>query len=207
MTISAVLLLIWAAAIHSVSAQSLLTINDSNPSAVIITATGANAGVNYSGNTANDGVDLLQFFTLNEFNMSFGQDLTGTLTGGNIGVSYDDVYSDNESTSGGNYFDMELYVDNNSPGEGNTETFSTSQPAFSGSWTIDFSALGVTGAALPTPGSTGSIMSGFSGSPGDIIGQWEIQAAPEPGTTSLALAGFAVTAIAMFRQRRRPAKK
>lgn len=195
-----------AVPIHSGSAQVLLTINDSNPAAVVLTATGAHAGVNDNSNTANEGVDLLQFFTLDQVNMTFGQDLTGTLTGGNIGVNYDDVFSDNQSSAGGAFLDMELYVDLNSPGQGNTETFSTTQPAFSGTWTIDLASLGVTSQALPAAGTEGNIISGYSGNPGAVIGQWQVEAVPEPGTISLAVAGFAVAAMASFCQRRKAGK-
>lgn len=202
--VSALSVAFWATSIRSGSAQVLLTINDSNPSAVVITATGANAGANCSTNIANEGVDLLQFFQLNEFNMTFGQNLPGTLTGGNIGVNFNDVYSDDQSTGGGtSYLDMELYVDLNSAGQGNTETFSTTQPAFSGTWTIDLASLGITSAALPTAGSEGSIISGYFAKPGAVIGQWQVAPVPEPGATSLAMAGFAVTGIWMFRQRRK----
>lgn len=199
--ISALSLVFWAAAIQPGSAQVLLNINDSNPSNVVITATSADAGVNYNGNNANQGVDLLQFFTQNEFNMTFGQNLSGGLTGGNTGVNYNDLYSDDQSTGNTDYLDMELYVDLNSAGEANTETFSTTRAAFSGTWTVDLAALGVTGAALPTAGTQGNIISGYSGGPGAVIGQWSVEAVPEPGATSLAMTGLAVTGIWMFCQR------
>jgi hypothetical protein len=98
--------------IASAAIPILLTINDSDPAAVTITATGANAGINFDSSTVNDGVDLLSFFSVNEFNMTFGQDLTGTLQGGSSEISYNDAYSDDYSSGGGSsYYDLELYVD------------------------------------------------------------------------------------------------
>jgi hypothetical protein len=202
-SLTSLVILLLPLVARSGPAPILLTIDDSNPSAVIITATGSDPSVNYSGgNTANTGIDLLQFFTLDEGNMTFGEFLIGGLTGGNIGVNYNDVYSDNQSTGGGAFLDMELYVDVNSPGQGNPETFSTSQPAFSGTWTIDMSALGVTSAALPAIGTSGTINSGISGSTGANIGEWEVQDVPEPTEASLALLGFALTGFAALRRGR-----
>jgi hypothetical protein len=201
--ISALSVAFWATTGECGSAQILLTIDDSNPSAVTITATGNDPLVNASGNTANEGVDLLQFFTQNESGMTFGQRLLGALTGGNIGVNYNDVYSDNQSTGNLTYPDMELYVDFASAGQANTENFSTTQPAFSGTWTINLSALGVTSAALPAAGTEGSIISGYSANPGAIIGQWQVVAVPEPDAAHLAAGGFAAVGIWVFWQRRK----
>jgi hypothetical protein len=183
------------------SAQVLLTINDSDPSAVVITATGNNAGLDFNGSSANDGVDLLQFFTLDESGMTFGHFLTGTLQGGGTGISYNDVWDDNQSTTGGSALDAELYVDNGSPGSGNIETFSTTSPAFTGTWTIDMAALGVSSAALPTAGSSGNIMSGFSHNPGSVVGTWEVQGVPEPTTIGLASVGAAFAGLGLLRRR------
>ena len=185
------------------SGPVLLSINDADPAAVIITATGLNPSVNDSSNTANNGVDLLGFFAASEFGMTLGQDLTGTLVGGNTGVSYNDAYRDNYSTGGGSsYTDLELYVDINSPGENRTESFSTSQPAFTGSWTIDLSNLGIDAAALPAAGTQGEILSGFSGDPGNVIGAWEVTSpVPEPTATSLLALGWVVIGTLIYRRR------
>ena len=181
----------------------LLTINDSNPSAVTVTATGLDAALDFSGNTANEGVDLLQFFGLDESGISLGQNLAGTLAGGNISVSYNDVNRDDYSTGGGAvYTDLELYVDINSPGQGDTETFSTNSSAFTGSWTIDLSSLGVDSSALPSAGSVGNILSGDNGTPGQEIGSWEVTTdVPEPSATSLlALGGLALGTFSYHRR-------
>lgn len=168
------------------TAQILLSINDTDPSAVTVTATGLDPSVNNNTTTANIGVDLLSFFTVDEFNMTFGQDLSGNLEGGGTGVMYNDVYSDNYSTAGsGASYDMELYVDFGSPGQANTQTFSTTQPAFTGSWTIDLSSLGVQASALPAAGTEGNILAGYSGDVGAVIGTWQVQPVPEPAAAGL----------------------
>lgn len=200
---------IWIAVItlatawNRVSAQVLLTINDSNPSAVTFTATGANSAVNYSGNTANDGVDLLSFFVIDESNMLIGVFSGGTLVGGSMGsqYAYNYTWSDSYSTSGSTFPDLELYYYNDaSPSSNATEDFSTTAPAFTGSWTADLASLGVSASALPAAGTEGNILSGFSGNPGVVIGQWQVQSVPEPATTGLlALAGL----LAGFGIRRR----
>jgi hypothetical protein len=182
-------------------ASVLLSIDDSNPSAVTITATGLNSAVNDSGSIVNSGVDLLSFYTADEQNMTFGQFLTGALEGGNSGVPYNDVYSDFYSTDGGAFYDLELYVDISSTGANNTETFSTTQPAFAGSWTIDFSSLGVDPSVLPTAGSQGNILSGYSGSPGPVIGTWQVASpVPEPAVDSLLALGLLATGMAIYRR-------
>lgn len=182
----------------------LLTINDSNPSAVTITATGLNPTVNDTGRTANDGVDLLSFFNQDEINMTAGQFLpNSTLKGGSLVLSYNDVWSDNYSTTGGTFKDLSLYIDISSPGSTDPENFSVSQPAFSGSWTIDLSGLGVSSIALPTPGSTGQILSGDSVNAGSIIGQWQVAPVPEPTTGSLLFIGSAAGLLFCRRRTRK----
>jgi len=177
----------------SATVPFLLTIDVSNPSAVTINATGLNSIANDSGRTANDGVDLLGFFTQNEIDMPAGQFLSGsTLKGGNLTLSYNDLWSDNYSTGDNNFYDLSMYIDINSPGSSDSQSFSTSQPAFSGSWTVNFSDLGINPSALPTTGSSGLILSGSSANPGSVIGGWQIASVPEPGTGSLVLLTSAV---------------
>ncbi len=190
----------------AISSPILLTIDDSNSSAVTITATGFAPGVNDSGRPASSGVDLLGFFSASEPGL-FGQFLLGsTLSGGGSGVSYNDVRGDNFSTSGGNSVDFRLSLDISSPGAGNTQTFSTAQPAFTGTWTIDLSSLGVGSSALPTAGTTGDILSGFGGDQGSIIGQWEVNPVPEPAIGSLLVLGSIIGTI-IRRSRKGPQKQ
>ena len=183
----------------------LLTIDDSNPSAVVFSTTGLAPGVNDSTRIESSGVDLFSFFSANQSTL-FGQSLSGsTLSGGNSGVSYNDIRGDNFSTSGGNSFDLRLYVDGSSPGAGNTQAFSVTQPAFIGTWTLDLTSLGVSPSALPSPGTRGDIFSGFSGDQGTLLGQWEIASVPEPGAGSLFVLG-SVLAFALNRRRRAPGR-
>src|ERR1700761_7341719 len=94
----ALTLTVLASGLVTSTAQVLLTINASNPSAVVITATGNAPSASYNLNIANDGIDLLNFFSQDQSASNFGQFLTGSLTGGNIGVNYNDVNFDNESS-------------------------------------------------------------------------------------------------------------
>lgn len=172
----------------------LLTIDDSNPSAVVFTATGANSGVNDSGKTGNDGIDLTSFFLTSQPSFSAqslsGSTLSGsTLSGGGLSSPYNDLRGDNYSTSGGNAVDLHLSIDAGTTGHDSAETFSTTQPALIGSWTIDFSSLSLDSSALPSAGTQGLIISGNSTDPGAVIGAWEIDPVPEPGTGSLIVLG------------------
>lgn len=183
----------------AIPAPILLTIDDSNPSAVIVTTSGLASGVNDSTRPAGSGVDLFNFFSANQSSL-FGQPLSGSnLTGGNSGVSYNGFLSDNFSTGGDTFVDLRLYV-NGSPGAGNTQAFSTSQPAFTGTWIFDLSSAGVNASSLPAVGTRGEIFSGFSGDQGTLIGQWEIASVPEPGTGSLFILG-SIIAFAIKRRR------
>ena len=110
-----------------------------------------------------------------------------TLIGGNSGAAYRDLRSDNFSEGGDTFNDLILFLDNASLGAGNSQNFSTLQPAFSGTWTINFTFLGVNPSALPTAGTIGDILSGNSGDQGTVIGQWQVVPVPEPGIGSLVI--------------------
>lgn len=182
------------------SGSILLTINDTDPSAVTITATGLNSDANASGQTLNDGVDLLGFFSQDEFGL-FGESLpNSTLTGGDSTIPYNDLAADSYSVED-SYRDLELYVDVTVTASTNAQTFSTSESAFTGSWTINLSDLGVDASALPTPGSQGNIISGYSFHPGEVIGQWQVAAVPEPGIGGLALLASAIGVVCRRRRR------
>jgi hypothetical protein len=178
----------------------LLSIDDSNPSAVTITATSSNSYSDYSGNTANAGVDLLGFFGSDETGLSSGQLSGGSLQGGDDGVFYDSLRSDNYSTGGGLYYDLEVYLSAAASGSGNIETFSTNLSAFSGTWTINLSSLGVDASDLPVGGSEGSIISGNNASAGSYLGEWQVVSTPEPSTFGLLALGAVLTRIVRRRQ-------
>lgn len=172
----------------------LLTISDSNPAAVTITATGTDPMVNDNSQVGLGGVDLLGFFT--QSSPSVGGPLpNSTLHGGSLAAPYDTVGADN---SGSGTVNLNLYVNNANP-----ETFSTTQPAFTGSWTLNLSSFGVSASALPTPGSSGQIITGFSGNAGPVIGEWQVAAVPEPAAGCLMLLA---SGIGFVFWRRRAAK-
>ena len=184
------------------SAQVLLTIDDSDISNVVITATGSFAGQDSSGKIATFGVDLLGFFTGNQAGVSGTLLSNSTLQGGGSEVSYDDFAADNYSTGTETFLDANLYVDSTALGSSNPQNFTTTTPAFTGTWTIDLSSLGVSLAALPGNGSSGLIVSGDSQSPGVQIGTYDVvQTVPEPTTIGLALVGFAITGVAVLRRK------
>jgi len=188
------------------SAQVLLTIDTSDVSNVVITATGSFAGQASSGKTANDGIDLLSFFSISQAGVT-GQFLpNSSLQGGGTGVSYDDLAADNYSTGMPTYLDANLYVDGTALGAGTIENFTTGSAAFTGTWTIDLGSLGISSAALPGNGASGAIISGDAHNPGVEIGRFTVTQTPEPTTASLALLGFAITGVVVLRQRRKAAK-
>ncbi len=163
----------------AVKAQGiLLTVDISNPSAVIFTATTNYAAMN-SYRSIRDGFDLLKLFT--SVASVGGSDTNGTLIGGNSGNPYSTYYGDNASGS---------IIDLGFVGTGFTyQTFTTTSTAFTGAWTIDLS--GAT-PQLPLPGAIGNIQTGFGASPGQVIGQWQVigtAPVPEPGTLALAALG------------------
>ncbi|HXT11380.1 MAG TPA: PEP-CTERM sorting domain-containing protein [Candidatus Angelobacter sp.] len=164
----------------------LLTISDSNPAAVTITATGADPMVNDSSQVGLGGVDLLGFFTQSSPSVG-GPVGTSTLRGGSLADPYDTLQVDN---SGSGTVNLNLYVNNANP-----ETFSTTQPAFTGSWTMDLTTFGVGSSALPTPGTSGQIIVGFTGNPGPVIGEWQVAAVPEPATGSLLLLACGIVLV------------
>lgn len=169
----------------------LLTINASNPSAVTITATGLNAGANDSSIPGRIGVELLGFFSENEYSLYNEAPPNPALYGSGQTLSYNNIGADNYSSGGGDgsYLDLGFYVNIDDPAANDPQTFSTTQPAFSGSWTIDFLDLGIDLSALPAAGSQGGILAGYSGQPGSIIGEWQVEAVPEPSTGGLLLLG------------------
>jgi hypothetical protein len=178
----------------------LLTVDDTDVSNVVITATGAFAGQASSTTIANEGVTLLGFFTSDETGVSATTLPNSTLQGGGTAVSYDDFAAINFS-GGTPALDANLYVDSGNLGQGSTQTFTTTSAAFTGTWTIDLSALGVSDAALPANGATGEIFSGDANNPGVEIGTYDVVQTPEPTTVSLALVGFAITGVAVLRRK------
>jgi hypothetical protein len=181
----------------------LLTINDADPSAVIFTATGHNASVDDSSTEGRIGAELLGFFSQTQYNLYNAFPPNSALFGSGMTLSYNCIASDNYSTEGGDYLDLGFFVNDENPAANDLQTFSTTSPAFSGSWTINLAGFEVDASALPADGSRGQIMSGFSGQPGNVIGAWEVvNTVPEPSAASFLLFGSAA-GFAFWRRRAR----
>jgi hypothetical protein len=188
---------LFATTFRASGAAYSLAINESNPSAVVITGSGM-GGIGTDGTTtANYGVDLANFFTAA---VSIGaQSASGTpslqpATGGNI---YNNYNSDTYEATGGALLDLNLYSSGTSA---QTFTFG-SAPFNTGTEVINLSAYL---ADLPTTLSAhGSIYAGDSSGKGNgtIIGGWDVTAVPEP--TTLALAGLGVLGCVLMFWRRK----
>jgi hypothetical protein len=202
----AVVTLIVAVSSWSSSAQVLLTVDDTDVSNVVITANSSFAGQASSTTTANNGISLIGFFVSNETGVSGTIIPNSTLQGGGTGISYDDFAAINYAGGPPVSLDANLYVDHTDLGAQTVQNFTTASDAFTGTWTIDLSALGVSSAALPGNGATGSIFSGDANNPGVQIGTYDVVQTPEPTTAGLGLVGFAITGVAVLRRRRKAAK-
>ena len=190
--------LLFTLSFSSAKAQVLLTINVYDPNNVTITATGAIPGASGSDIFLN-GVDLLGFFTQNVAFPPYHV-VSSSLTTGDAssGPLYDSAIGDNYD-SGGN--DLALY---SSSGGGSTESFTastsdtTGSPAFLGEM-----ILKLNGAPLPTAGTEGNIITGFSyTAPNNVvIGQYDVEsvAAPEPSSWLLCIGSLTLLAIYRWR--------
>lgn len=196
--IMALTVLLGTALATSVKAQSnlpvLLYVDVSDPHNVIFTATPSFAFANDSSTLVGDGVDLLNFFPTAL--LGGGGFTTGNLVGGDSGIAYTAFAVDDDSTSGGDYVDLNLYDD---PGN-SLQTFSTNAAAFTGSTTIDYNSLV---GELPEEGDHGSIIAGWDGNPGQVIGEWVVGAAPVPEPGTMALAGLGGLSALIYARRRK----
>jgi hypothetical protein len=147
----------------------LLTIDDSNPSDVIITTTGAFADTYDTKSNEQEGIELLNFFT-------HSLELSDPIHWGSLTPSGRDTVPYNswgiDDASGCNH-DLHLWA---SDGREITQQFATHESAFKGTYTINLCEYA---AELPGAGTTGDILAGDS-KYGDIIGRWEIVCVPEP---------------------------
>jgi len=160
----------------------LLTIDLTDPCNAVITATGAFSSTDDSSTVEGAGVDLNNFLVFSPEGSSTSSSY-GSLTPSGAETSYDTVGLDNAS---GSWVDLNLYV---SGGSVETQSFSSTSSAFTGTWTVDLSQYV---GELPSVGTTGNIMAGFSRTEGSTIGLWEIVSVPEPSQYGLyAFLGFA----------------
>lgn len=168
----------------------MILVDDSNPSAVTLTATTALSAANDSTTTSGDGILLLGLFTSNIGSSPFGPALSDGLQPVLSGDLYNTWSGDHHSSA--SYLDLGIYDNVGST----TQTFSTSSQAFTGSMTIDLSSVGF---ALPAAGASGNILAGWSGHTGGELGTYLV-VVPEPSVAAPA-AGLALIGYAAWRRR------
>lgn len=164
----------------SSQAAVLLTIDISNPAAVVITATGANADA-FAFATGGDGITLTGLFTAPVvFGMS-GITTGSTLQPSGQGLPFN-TFMENDYGFSGSTVDLNLFT-LNMGGSPAGPTFFTDAAAFTGSATLDLSA-----ASFAALGATGQIMAARNFGT-TSIGQWLV--VPEPSTLLLGVFGGA----------------
>ena len=136
------------------------------------------------------GVDLISYFTVAP--AAAAGTVTGTLTSTGTSGAYNEWFPDNLTVA--NNVDLNLYVTTTSQ----VQNFSASSPAFAGTAIINLSTLL---ANLPSTGAGGNIYSGYSQSPGTLIGRWVV--VPEPSVEAqLALGAVVLAGLALVRRAR-----
>ena len=181
-----------ARAVSNIPAPDFLfIINDSDPGAVTFTATVNNPINSDASHVFYDGIDLMSLFT-NPV-ASLPTNLTPIVTGTGLTTFidgtpvYDSSYVDHVS---GSEIDFNLYT-RTIAALTTTETFDSTQQAFTGTATVDLSDYA---SLLPAYGAIGSVFAGYSGqndpnseNPLVFLGDYEV--IPEPSPWSLLLLG------------------
>ncbi|MFV0383379.1 VPLPA-CTERM sorting domain-containing protein [Paracoccus sp. (in: a-proteobacteria)] len=199
----AVSLAFAAPAAHAAVKQNiLLTIDVTDPGAVVIESTGTSSEIDLYGDGW-DGVTLLDLMTA-------AQDVFIDRTGGDtadnfhVGTGNERVLTFDFDASDG----LSLYnlsdKDPAAPSEAVKYVFSTASAAFTGSAILDFTALA---AFLPSPGDIGRILASPWDNSGDLeIGSWSVitrtpAPSPIPLPAGLPLVVTGAGLLALFRRR------
>ncbi len=168
----------------------LLTINVTDLTSVVFSATGEFSLINDSSSVSADGITLRGVFSLPSSSLSSGF-ASSSLRPSGTTQAYDFFSINFASVTG---YDVNFYF--GGVGVPQTQTFQTNAAAFSGASTGNFN----TQTFVPV-GTTGDIIVGDTvGGSGATIGQWEV--VPEPSTVSLLFLGTAGTAAWLIRRRR-----
>lgn len=188
--------LIGLLSVPAARADILVTIDITNPAAVVFTATSAapqSSGPNVPGI---NGIDFLQFFITEISGFASGSVSPSTFaTYLDSGYPYQDWNTDSYS---GSNVDLNFYSQDVS-----SQRFNTADPAFVGTATVNFTAYA---AYLPSAGATGQITDGNSGNasgpsrPLTVLGTYQV--VPEPATWALLALGLAALLPGLRRLRK-----
>ncbi len=165
-------------------AAVVLTVDVSNPSVVVLTASRANSGVAVSSDVF-DGFTLSNFFTADPSGSFATSSLTAGLRGGDASLEYDVAQVDLVSNVG-------LFIAGSS---NEAMSFSTGSAAFTGSSALDLSAASL---FLPASGS-GPLVVWDANLNAVEIGTWQISPVPEP-SSYLAVIGFGLMGLSAYRR-------
>jgi hypothetical protein len=186
----------------SLSAQVLLTVNESIPNEIVITSTG-NVPSSLASYTFYDGIDLLNLFSSDASSL-YGSASSTLTTGDSNSGPILDGYAGDFVTDGGlnGALDLTLFdYETSSQADAPPETFTPNpggEPAFNLGGTITIPVPGI-----ELTGSGGNVFAGYSGSPGGptFIGTYEILGVPEPSTYALMLGGLTLLGFCLRRKR------
>ena len=184
---------LFAATFPAAGQSVLININQANLAAVQFTAVGNNS---FANSTVNNlfGVDLISYFS--SAPSAVAGTVTGTLIPAGTSSAYNQWFPDNLTV--GSNVDLNLYA-----GSAQSQTFTTSGVALTGTAVINLSALV---ANLRSTGATGNVYSGDIRSPGTLIGTWVV--VPEPSVEAqVALGAMLLAGMAFIRRSRRVAAR
>ena len=170
----------YFAGISALPAAVLITVDVSDPTAVVFTATAELSSRDDSSRNLLDGVSLMNFIPGTS---NYGDIVSGSLAP--VGTPAFDFFNfiDAENTdfpTAGR--DLSLF---SSSGASFDMVFETAGPAFSGSTIVDFTDAAIT---LPTVGTVGEIRPGVGLLLNDSIGTFEV--IPEPSSSLLLLSSI-----------------